>query len=38
MDSTPCSLGMIEAFINDPTHAPDSNCIAAMSEPVFVTP
>lgn len=33
-----CATGMMIAFINDPSKAPDSACIAKMAPPAFIVP
>lgn len=33
-----CATGMMIAFINDPSKAPDSACIAKMTPPAFIVP
>jgi pimeloyl-ACP methyl ester carboxylesterase len=35
---SPCAQSMVAAFLNDPTIAPDSGCMANVAGPDFVTP
>ncbi len=37
IDGGDCPMGIIQAFLADPTTQPDSSCIAKMPEPAFVT-
>ncbi|HVU12270.1 MAG TPA: alpha/beta fold hydrolase [Phototrophicaceae bacterium] len=37
IDGGDCPMGIIQAFLADPTTQPDSSCIDKMPEPVFVT-
>ena len=38
IDLNPCSQGIMQSFLDDPTREPDGSCISAMGEPQWVLP